>query len=82
MCIFLFWSDDAIFSNLMKNTWKILNSKKVEREKFLATLILFFAQKLLIIVFYKWFLCTNYIFMFIMKRSISTRGFKNSTSKL
>ena len=39
MCIFLFWSADAIFSNLMKSTWKIKNSKKVEIN-FLTALIL------------------------------------------
>ena len=84
MCIFLFGLADIIFSTLTKNKWKKLNfQKKFKIKEFLVALVLFLPKSCLeLFFFYEWFLCTNYIFMFIMKRSIGTRGFKNSASKL
>ena len=52
MCIFLYLSADAIFSNFDEKYVKKLNFKKKLRiKKFLAALVLFFAQKLLVIFF-------------------------------
>ena len=61
----------------------ILKLKKGSKiEKIPVTLIFIFDQKLFKFFFYKSFLYTNDILMFIIKRSISTRGFKNSASEL
>ena len=77
MCIILFWSDDVIFSTLTKNTLKNFNFKnKMKILKNSSCPNFIFVQKLFIAFFYKIILCKNYIFMFIMKRSISTRGSK------
>ena len=61
---------------------KKIQTKKKFKTIFLAILILFLEQKMLITFFYKWSLWTNYIPTFIMKKSIGTRSLKNSTSKL
>ena len=61
---------------------KLKFKKKLKIKKIVAALVLFFAKKLLIIFFLQMISCTNYIFMFIMKSSISTMSQKFSIKTL
>ena len=44
MCIFLFWSTDVIFSNLMKNREKLKFKKKLKIQKILDAQVFFFPK--------------------------------------
>ena len=78
MYIFLFLSADTLFSTLTKNTQKKLKLKKGQKFKKSNTCPNFVFDQKLFINFYSIndFFYTNYILMFIRKRSICTRGLK------
>ena len=79
--MFLSLSADIIFSTLTTNIGKQLKLQK-RSQNYKSSYPSFVSdQKLFMTFFYKLFLYTNYILMFIMKRSISTRGFKNLALK-
>ena len=70
-----------MFRNLKKKTEKNLNEKEVKNKFFSRCATSVFDQKIVYHLFsMNDFFCTNYILIFIMRRSISTRSFKNSAS--
>ena len=77
MCIFLFWSANVIFSTLTKNILKKFNSKKVKNLKKFDCLVLFCPKIVYNFLSINDFFAQITFFMIIMKRSTSTRGFKN-----
>ena len=82
MCIFLCLSTNVYLVLWLKNTW-IFFLKGEFLKKFVIVPLLFLTKNSssLLLFFYRWLLCINYILMYIMKRYNSTRGFKKNCIK-